>query len=179
MLTIKQQIGYYVNENDESTKKFEKIMTGKSQNPSMEPRTFQEKIETWQKEFLARETPTEKYQLLISIGKQLPPLNPEYRTEKYLVQGCQSQLFIKAEEKEGKILFSAGTEALISAGLAFLLIDIYGGESLETILKNPPVFLQTWGLYASLSPNRAQGALHIYLKMQKLAILLRPTSPTM
>lgn len=139
---------------------------------SQENLSIKEKIERLQKKFSMLDIPAEKYHLIIEFGKKLPPFDPKYKTEYYLVTGCQSQLYIHAALREGKIFFSGGTDALISAGLAALLIEAYSGETLETILMTPPHFLQELGIYSSLSPNRAQGLVHIYQKMKQLAILL-------
>lgn len=134
--------------------------------------SFEEKIISLKTFFQGLETPTEKYELLIGLGKKLPPFDPKHKTEEFLVRGCQSLLYIHAEQKEGSIFFSGASDALISAGLAALLIQTYNGEKLGTILSQPPHFLQELGIYASLSPNRAHGMAHIYLKMKLLSIML-------
>ncbi len=142
--------------------------------PSLETSSIKEKIEKLKKKFLALEIPAEKYHLIIDLGKYLPPMDPKYKTEASLVSGCQSQLYIHAEKRDGKIFFSGTTDALISAGLAALLIETYSGETLETIFTTPPYFIQDLGIYGSLSPNRAQGLIHIYQKMKHLSIVLGP-----
>lgn len=143
----------------------------------IETPSLERKIKKFQKKFLTLDTPAEKYHLLMDLGKTLPAIDPQYKTGDYLVRGCQSELYIHAEQRDGLIFFSAGTDALISAGLAALLVETYSGETIETILKEPPHFLQALGIYASLSPNRAQGIFHIYQKMKLLAILLSQKQP--
>lgn len=133
---------------------------------------FDEKIDFIKKRFQSFQSPTDKYNLLMDLGKKLPSIDPKHKTEKSLVKGCQSQLFLHAEVRENKVFFSASSDALISSGLAALLIFIYNGETIETILSNPPNFLQDLGIYTSLSPNRSNGLANIYLKMKLLAILL-------
>ena len=133
---------------------------------------FERKIAALEKKFLETSSPEEKYRLLMDLGKKIPPLNPEYKTEGNLVSGCQSKLYLHAEKKEGKIFFTAETDALISAGLAAVLIHIYSEEIIETILTKPPLFLQNLGIHASLSPNRSNGIFYIYLKMKQLSVKL-------
>ncbi len=135
--------------------------------------SLEKKIAHIQKKFEKLETPSEKYHLLMDLGKEIPLIDVKYKTDSFLVLGCQSKLYLHATKKDGKIFFTAGTDSLISAGLAALLIEIYNGEPIETILTKPPQFLQTLGIYASLSPNRAHGVAHIYLKMKMLSIMLQ------
>ncbi|HSX13000.1 MAG TPA: SufE family protein [Chlamydiales bacterium] len=133
--------------------------------------SFEEKIDFIKRKFQQLPSPTEKYNLLMDLGKNIIPIDPKYKTEEFLVRGCQSQIFLHAERKAGRLFFSASSDALISSGLASLLINVYSGENTETILNHPPLFLQELGIYASLSPNRSQGLAHIYLKMKFFAIL--------
>jgi cysteine desulfuration protein SufE len=86
------------------------------------------------------------------------------------VPGCQSVLYLHTHFQDGKLFFAAHSEALISAGLAALLIAIYTDSSPETILLNPPVFLQEIGLLASLSPSRSNGFASIYHRMRQEAM---------
>lgn len=134
--------------------------------------TLDEKIHYIKRKFQEIQEPYDKYNFLIDFGKKLPPFEQKYKIEENLVKGCQSQLFLRAEMKEGKIFFSATSDALISAGLAALLTFVYSGEGAESILSTPPAFLTELGIYASLSPNRSQGLAHIYLKMKMFAIIL-------
>lgn len=172
MLTIKLQIGYYVNEKSKTRRLKDMLTTPEATHFPKETQSFEEKITSLKKYFQEIETPTQKYEFLIDLGKRLPQLDPKYKTEEFLVRGCQSLLFIRAEHKEGLIFFSAASDALISSGLASLLISVYNGEKLETILTQAPHFLEELGIYASLSPNRAQGISQMYLKMKYLSILL-------
>ncbi len=133
---------------------------------------FEKKIDLLKKKFNTLSTPVQKYEQIILFGKTLPLIDPKHKTPETLVRGCQSELYIHTEQKQGKLFFTAQTDALISRGLAALLIEIYNGEDVETILSSPPHFLETLGIHASLSPNRSQGISHIYLKMKLQTILL-------
>lgn len=120
--------------------------------------------------FSSLKTPEERYTLLIDLGRKLPPYPAELRTPDRIVSGCQSILYLSATLQDNKLFFSATSDALISAGLAALLIQAYSGSSPETILRNPPTFLQEIGIFASLSPNRSNGLAHIYLRMKQEAL---------
>ncbi len=120
--------------------------------------------------FTSCQTSEERYFKLIELGKALPPLDPRYKTEENLVSGCQSQVFLHTYIKDGLIYFEAASEALISAGLVALLIQIYSGQPPEALFKCPPTFLNELGIYASLSPARSNGLAQIYLRMQKEAL---------
>lgn len=127
----------------------------------------QDKIKKLFKECLTNE---EKYKKLIELGKLLPPLDPGVKKDELIVQGCQSIVYLYAYLKEGLIYFQAESEALISSGLAYLLIATYSGESPETILKCPPSFIDDLGISASLTPGRSNGLASIYLRLKQEAI---------
>lgn len=115
-------------------------------------------------------SPDEKYEKIIELGRNLSPISPAARTDENLVQGCQSIMYLETEFKEGLIYFKADSEALISKGLAALLIQVYSGQPPESLFKEPPVFLKEIGLTQALSPARSNGLLSLYKKMQQQAI---------
>lgn len=104
------------------------------------------------------------------MGRSLPTFEAQYKTPDRIVRGCQSTLYLRSFLIEGKMFFEAASDALISAGLAALLIYVYSGESPETILKRPPDFLAEIGIMATLSMNRSNGLAHIHLRMKQDAI---------
>lgn len=112
----------------------------------------------------------EKYQKIIELGKNLPPYPSLNKTAEYLVKGCQSTMYLRSYLKERKMYFEVYSEALISAGLAALLLSVYEGESPEVILKCPPLFLEKIGLYATLSPSRSNGLASLFLRMKQEAL---------
>jgi len=132
--------------------------------------TCQLKQEEIKKKFLSCPTKESRYQKIIELGKTLRGVPSIFKTEEYLVTGCQSRVYLCAELCEGRMHFSAESEALISAGLAALLIKIYSDEFPEVILKCPPLFIEELGLLASLSPNRSNGFSSIYLRMKQEAL---------
>ncbi len=120
--------------------------------------------------FLHFSSPDEKYEKIIEMGRALLPLTPEARVEKNLVQGCQSILYLETSYKDGLIYFNADSEALISKGLAALLIYVYSGKPPEILFKEPPHFLKEIGLHQALSPTRSNGLSSLYRKMQQEAL---------
>jgi cysteine desulfuration protein SufE len=132
--------------------------------------TFQKKSEELKKKFLSMGSMEARYGALIELGKSLAPYPNELKTPDRMVSGCQSILHLHASLREGKIFFEASSDALISAGLAALLLAVYSGETPETLLTCPPHFLSELGIIGQLSPNRSNGLAHIHLRMKQLAI---------
>lgn len=112
----------------------------------------------------------EKYKKIIELGKHLPKLKPENKIPENIVKGCQSIMYLQTSTKEGRVYFQADSEALISAGLAAILIHVYNGETPETILTCPPTFLDELGISASLTPSRANGLYSVHLRMKQEAL---------
>lgn len=117
-------------------------------------------------------TPEAMYKQIMALGAKLSSLPSEEQTDERLVRGCQSRLFLKASFVEGLLYFEAASDALISRGLAYLLVFVYSGQSPEAVLKCPPTFLEELGIVKALSPNRAGGLSALHLKMQQEALQL-------
>ena len=115
------------------------------------------------KEIFYSLSPEEKYEKIIEMGRALPPLPNAARVPENLVQGCQSVMYLEATFKDGVVFFKADSEALISKGLAALLIEVYSGQRPEALIQEPPVFLKEIGL--NLSPARSNGLASLYRKM--------------
>jgi len=125
---------------------------------------FTARIENIKKKFTSLNA-DEKYSYLIELGRNLPPYPDHLRIPEHMVSGCQSTLYFHTEFKDGKLFFSASSDALISQGLAALLIHIYSNTSPHTILASP---LPELGL--SLSPSRSNGLSSIYMRIKKDSI---------
>jgi cysteine desulfuration protein SufE len=97
-------------------------------------------------------------------------MNPSYKIAKNLVEGCQSKLYLHATYTNNGLKFEVDSDALISKGLAAILLTLYNEESPEDIIKHPPSILAELDIFASLSPTRAHGLKSLYLKMQKIAL---------
>ncbi len=117
--------------------------------------------------FSAFSTQEEKYNHVIALGRASPPMPTKDHIKEYLVQGCQSLLYLKVTGSNSRIQVSTHSDALISSGLAYLLTHVYDGEPPEAVFKCPPTFLKEMGLLDALSPSRANGLNSLYQKLQK------------
>jgi len=133
-------------------------------------RSLLEKQDLLRLDFSECKAPEALYRKIMAYGKKLPPYPSELKKADNLVEGCQSVMYLSAHFEEGKLFFYAASDALISAGLAAILIDLYSGETPETILLNPPSFLDKIGIPQSLTPGRANGLASLYLKMKQCAL---------
>ncbi len=129
-----------------------------------------QKQEMIKKKFLDCVDEEQIYQKIIQLGQKLSPLSSEYKIAENKVSGCQSVMYLHAVQEQGKIIFFAESESLMSRGLAALLINVYSGETAEAILKCPPKFLEEIGISSNLTPNRANGLYSIHLKMKQFAL---------
>ena len=132
--------------------------------------TFLEKEKQIKKLFKSCRTPEARYQKIIELGKSLPSMPSELKIEENKVHGCQSIVYLHSEMHKKKIYYAAFSEALISSGLAMLLLKVYNEESPETVIKCKPSFLEELGIPASLSPGRSNGLASMYLRMQQEAL---------
>jgi cysteine desulfuration protein SufE len=112
----------------------------------------------------------DKYDYLIELGKNLSPLDDDYKTEENRITGCQSDVWLKAWSNDGKIFFEADSNAIITKGLISLLIYVFNGQSLDEVEKADMDFLNEIGLKDQLTPTRANG-LAAMLKQMKLYAL--------
>jgi cysteine desulfuration protein SufE len=112
----------------------------------------------------------EKYEYLIDLGKDLPLIQEELKTEERLIEGCQSRVWLNADFNDGKMQFSADSEAIITKGIIGLLIRVLNDEHPETILKTDLKFISDIGLQEHLSPTRANGLNGMIKKMKMEAL---------
>ena len=99
----------------------------------------------------------DRYQLLIDLGRRLPPLPAEYQTEEYRLRGCQSVVHFAAETRDDEITFHAGSDAAIVQGLIALLLRVYSDRTPEEIRDTEAEFLSEIGLDSHLSATRKTG----------------------
>lgn len=110
----------------------------------------------------------DRYKKIIDMGKMLPEMPADLKTEQNIVKGCQSQVWLSASlSEEGRVTLQGDSDALIVKGLVSLLLKVYSGASPSDILATPPDFLKSLGFEGNLSPSRANG-LHAMLKQIKL-----------
>ncbi len=112
----------------------------------------------------------EKYEKIIALGKENPHLEDQFKTQENRVHGCQSTMYLHSTFGGGKVYFEAQSDALISLGLASILISVYSGETPEAIIKCPPDYLEELGISTSLTPSRANGLYSVHLRMKQEAL---------
>lgn len=111
-----------------------------------------------------------KYEYIISLGKDLPLINAQYKTDEYLVRGCQSKVWLHASEKEGRVYYEADSDSVMTKGIIALLVSIFSGQKPEDIVKADLGFIDKIGLREQLSPTRSNG-LNSMVKQIKLYAL--------
>ncbi len=124
-------------------------------------------------EFLAFDDWMDRYQLLIDLGSEQPPLEEEYKTDNNLIEGCQSRVWLQADLSDGKVVYRAESDALIVKGIVALLIKVYSGHTPQEILDNELYFVEAIGLRDHLSPTRSNGLLAMIKQMRLYALAFK------
>ncbi len=119
----------------------------------------------------------DRYQLLIDLGSEQEALPAKYKTDEYLIEGCQSRVWIYCEEKEGKLYFHTESDALIVKGLSSLLSKVLSGHTAEEILDNELYFIDKIGLSEHLSPTRSNGLVSMVKQMKLYALATKAHHP--
>jgi len=143
---------------------------------STQPLSIQQTQERIVREFNLFQDWTDRYEHIINLGKKLPPLDEQYRTEDNKVHGCQSQVWLHAEGQDGIVRFQADSDALIVKGLIALLLRVYNGRTPAEIILTEPAFITQIGLDRHLSPTRANGLGAMLKKIKRYAATLEATT---
>jgi len=122
-------------------------------------------------EFEAFDDWMDKYEYIIELGKELPLIDEKYKTDDKLIKGCQSRVWVNAEKKDGKMIFTADSDAIITKGIIGLLIRVLSNQAPEDIAKADLGFIKVIGLQEHLSPTRANGLVSMVQQMKMAAIL--------
>lgn len=112
----------------------------------------------------------DKYSYLIEIGSSMPSMNEAYKTGDNLIQGCQSQVWFHAEMRDGLLYFEADSDALITKGIAGLLVRVFSGQSPRDIVDADLHFIDAIGLMQHLSPTRSNGLLSMIKQIKYYAL---------
>ncbi len=112
----------------------------------------------------------DKYQLLIDLGNEQAPLDEKYKTEQNLIDGCQSRVWLQADYEDGKIRFTAESDALIVKGIVSLLIRVLSDHTPQEILDADLYFIDEIGLKEHLSPTRSNGLVAMVKQMRVYAL---------
>ncbi len=136
--------------------------------------TIKEKQEEIIEEFSTFDDWMDRYQLLIDLGSEQPPLEEEYKSDDNLIEGCQSRVWLQADLMEdGTVRFLAESDALIVKGIVSLLVKVYSGHTPEEILDNEPYFVEAIGLKEHLSPTRSNGLVSMIKQMRIYALAFK------
>lgn len=126
-------------------------------------------------EFSAFDDWMDKYNLLIDFGKELPAIDPKFKVKDYLIEGCQSKVWLHPELKGNQISFTADSDAIITRGIVSLLIKILSGRTPEEIISADLYFIDRIGLRQNLSPTRSNGLLAMIRQMKLYAMAYKAT----
>lgn len=112
----------------------------------------------------------DRYNFLIELSKELPIMDSKYKTEQYLIDGCQSRVWINCEQIDGKLYFSADSDAIIAKGLIALLVKVLNGQSAEDVYNADLYFIEKIGMKDNLTPTRANGLVSMIRQMKMFAL---------
>lgn len=118
----------------------------------------------------------DKYEYIIELGKDLPLIDEQYKDEDHLIKGCQSQVWLHAEERDGRVFFTADSDAVITKGLIALMIRVLSGQTAEAIANSDLYFIDRIGLRDHLSPTRSNGLLSMVKQMKMYGLALHARS---
>ena len=112
----------------------------------------------------------ERYEYIIELGKGLPLIAEEYKTEDNIIKGCQSKVWVHAEEKDGKVFFSSDSDAILTKGIIAILIRAFSNQTPANILEANTDFIDEIGLKEHLSATRANGLVSMIKKIKMYAL---------
>lgn len=118
---------------------------------------MQEKEQQLIEEFAMFDDWMDKYNYIIELGKELPVIEEQYKTPDYLIEGCQSQVWLHPDYRDGLLFFTADSDAIITKGIVNLLIFVLSGRTPQEILDNDLSYIDAIGLKEHLSPTRSNG----------------------
>lgn len=112
----------------------------------------------------------DKYNLLIDMGREVPPIDTRYKVKEFLIEGCQSKVWLHPAFSDGMITFTADSDAIITKGIVSLLIKVLSGRTPEEIISAELYFIDSIGLRQNLSPTRSNGLLSMVRQMKLYAM---------
>jgi len=115
----------------------------------------------------------DKYNYLIEMGRSIPIIDESYKTDQYVITGCQSKVWLHADYRDGKIFFSADSDAIITKGIVNLLIRVLSGRTPDEILNADMDFIEKVGLREHLSPTRSNGLTSMVKQMKLYALAFK------
>ena len=115
----------------------------------------------------------DKYEYIIELGKSVPAIDEQEKTDANLIKGCQSRVWVSCSEKEGNLYFAADSDAIITKGIISLLIRVYNGHTPKEILDADLSFIGKIGLQENLSPTRANGLVSMIKQIKMYALAMQ------
>jgi cysteine desulfuration protein SufE len=134
---------------------------------------MEDRISQIKKQFLTYSDWEDRYRELIHLGRELTPYPEEKREEKYKVKGCQSQVWLFPEFKNGRVYFYADSDAILVKGIIGLLVKVYSDATPDEILSTKPDFLKEVGITEHLSMNRSNGLAAMMKQIQMYALVFK------
>lgn len=113
----------------------------------------------------------DKYNYIIELGKSLPLIDPQYKTDEYRIEGCQSNVWLQAEYRDNRLHFTADSDAIITKGIINLLIRVLSDRTPQEILSADLSYIDAIGLKKHLSPTRSNGLLAMIQQIKRFAIV--------
>lgn len=132
--------------------------------------TIQEIQEEIVEEFSMFDDWMQRYEYMIDLGKSLPLIDSEYKTDDYIIKGCQSKVWVHADMADNKVAFTADSDAIITKGIIALLIRTFSGQSPQDIIEANTDFIDEIGLKEHLSPTRANGLVSMIKQIKLYAV---------
>ena len=112
----------------------------------------------------------ERYEYIIEIGKSLPIINAQHKTDDNLIKGCQSKVWLHANSENNNLIFTADSDAILTKGIIALLLRVYSNQTPKDILDSEPFFIDKIGLKEHLSPTRANGLVSMVKQLKLYAL---------
>ena len=121
-------------------------------------------------EFLMFDDWMERYEYIIELGKSIPLIDKEYKTDDYVIKGCQSKVWLFAKQNNNKIIYTADSDAILTKGIIALLLRVFSNHTPQEILDADTTFIDEIGLKEHLSPTRANGLVSMIKQLKLYAI---------
>ena len=115
----------------------------------------------------------DKYSYIIELGKELPKIDEQYKTDENIIRGCQSQVWLHADYKDGKLFFTADSDAIITKGIIAMLVRVFSGSTPDEVLDANLDFVDKIGLKNFLSQTRSNGLMSMIKQIKMYAFALR------
>ena len=115
----------------------------------------------------------DRYAMIIDLGNALPPIDPKFKTPEHLIEACQSRVWVNAEERDGKVHYTADSDAIIVKGIIALLIRVLNDHTPQEILDADLYFIDRIGLAENLSPTRSNGLVAMVKQMRLYALAFK------